>query len=231
MTTDKLSDQVYNKIVERIPLTPLTEYDDLKTILTPDGREVGRLRAFKADKIEKLSIAELSFGPGMDYTNISLRATVRYNIPHFGCNYMEMKDNLHFDVDLYPALDLAVRQDYIDKYYEQLADAYLQARNAPHFAWKLSDHSWVRVRSSPYFFWSDTDIEHKGDAHKLIHAYLDVELQALAEEQEVPDDQAAQIEHRADYLRNVMLEREPERQMVEKVLGKEMTQRLAEAMV
>ena len=151
MTTEKLADQIYRKVADHISLTPLAEFDDLQTIVTPDGRQVGRLRAFTGDKIEKFSIAELSFAPGMDYTNASLRATVRYNIPHFACNYMEMKDTFHFDVDLYPSVDLAVRQDYIDKYYEQLTDAYLEARNAPHFAWKLSDHSWTRVRSSPVF--------------------------------------------------------------------------------
>jgi len=231
LAKETLADQIYRKVADHTPLTPLAEYDDLKTIAALDGREVGQFRAFTGDKIEKFSIAEISFAPGMDYTNASLRSTVRYNIPHFACNYMEMKDGIQFDVDLYPAVDLALRQDYIDKYYEQLTDIYLQTRNASHFAWKLSDHAWTRVRSSPYFFMSSAAIKHKDDVCNLLHAYLDVELNILTEEQAVSDEESAQIEYRMNYLRKVLLEREPERQMVEKVLGKELTQRFAEAMV
>ena len=55
MAKVKLSDQVYKKVSEKIRLTPLSEFDDLKTIITPDGREVGTFRAYTGDKIEKFS--------------------------------------------------------------------------------------------------------------------------------------------------------------------------------
>ena len=230
MAEEKLTDQIYEKVAHRTTLTPLTEYEDLKTIVTPDGREVGRFRAFMGGKIEKFSIAEFSLVLGMNYTNASLKPTARYNIPRFSFNYMEMKNKIQFDVDLYPAVDLAIRQDYIDKYYEQLTNIYLQAKDAPYFTWRLSDRSWVRVSTSPYFFMSSADITQKDKVHNLIHAYLDVELKILAEEQEVSDEEAARIEYRINYFRETLLEREPERHMLEKAFGKELTQRLGEAM-
>ena len=78
---------------------------------------------------------------------------------------------------------------------------------------------------------SSASSEHKDEVCNLLHAYLDAELNILTQEQAVSDEESTQIEYRANYLRKVLLEREPERQMVEKVLGKELTARFAEAMV
>ena len=37
MAGEKLSDQVYRRVSEKMELTPLSELDDLKTIVIPDG--------------------------------------------------------------------------------------------------------------------------------------------------------------------------------------------------
>jgi hypothetical protein len=233
MANVKLSDQVYKKVSEKMRLTPLSEFDDLKTIITPDGREVGTFRAYTGDKIEKFSIAEFSLMPGMNYTNAGLKPRTNYNIPSFAFNYMAMTEQkkIQFDVDLYPAVDLAIRQDYIDKYYEQLTDIYLKEKKAPCFDWKVSDRSWVRVSSSPYFFMSATDIENEDKVHNFIHAYLDVALMICEEEREVSEEEAKKIAHRKDYIIRMLIEREPERHLLEKAFGKDLTERLGVAMV
>jgi len=233
MAEEKLSDQIYRKVSEKIELTPLSGFDDLKTIVTPDGREVGTFRAYTGNKVEKFSIAEFSLMPGMEYTNVGLGPTARYNIPRFSCNVMVMAEQkkIQFDVDLYPAVDLAIRQDYIDKYYELLTDMYLEEKNAAYFDWKVSDRSWVRVSASPYFFMSATDIANEGRAHNLIQAYLDVTLKICDEEKEVSEEEARRIAYRTDYITGMLLEREPERHLLEKAFGKELTERLGQAMV
>ena len=233
MAKVKLSDQVYKKVSEKMQLTPLSEFDDLKTIITPNGREVGTFRVYSSDKIEKFSIAEFSLMPGMNYTNASLKPKTTYNIPSFSFNYMVMTEQkkIQFDVDLYPAVDLAIRQDYIDRYYERLTDIYLKEKNAPYFDWKVSDRSWVRVSSSPYFFMSATDMANEDKVHHLIHAYLDVALMICEDEQKVPEEEAKKIAYRKNYIIRMLLEREPERHLLEKAFGKDLTKRLGEAMV
>lgn len=233
MANTKLSDQVYKKVSEKMALAPLSEFDDLKTIITPDGREVGTFRAYTSDKIEKFSIAEFSLMPGMNYTNATLKPKTAYNIPRFSFNYMAMTEQkkIQFDVDLYPAVDLAIRQDYIDQYYERLTDIYLKEKNASYFDWKVSDRSWVRVSSSPYFFMSATDIVNKDKVYHLIHAYLDVALVICEDEQDVSEEEAKQIAYRREYIIRMLLEREPERHLLEKAFGKDLTDRLGKAMV
>ena len=233
MAGEKISDQIYGKVANKIQLSPLPEFDDLKTIVTPDGREVGSFRAYAGEKIEKFSIAEFSLMPGMDYTNASIKPCSNYNIPRYSFNCMVMTEQkkIQFDVDLYPAVDLAIRQDYIDRYYELLTDLYLQEKKASYFDWKVSDRSWVRVSTSPYFFMSDAVISDEDKVQGLMHSYTDIWLKIWEEEEEVSRKEAKQIEVRRDWVIRMMLEREPERQMLEKVFGKELTARMAEAMV
>jgi len=156
MQKEKLSDQIYKKVAEKIDLEPLSDYSDLTTIHALDGREVGGFKAFKGDKLEKFSIAEFSLAPGMNYINVGLKPAIKYNIPRLGINYMVMTEKIQFDVDLYPAVDLVPRQDYIDKYYELLTDTYLKEKKAPYFNWRLSDRSWVRISASPKHPQSET---------------------------------------------------------------------------
>lgn len=231
MDETRLAQQIERKVAASIELQPMSEFDDLQTIVTPDGREVGHFRAFRSPKLEKFTLAEFSLAPGMNYTNASLKPSPRFNIPRFACNYMETPDVIMFDVDLYPSIDLALRQDYIDAYYEQLTDLYLREKKAPHFSWELSDRSWVRVSASPYFFKSTAALAERDKVYSLIHAYLDVALKIIAAEQEVSAEEAAHMQARGAYIQKILLEREPERHMLEKAFGTELTERLGTAMV
>ena len=69
MEKDKLGELIYEKVTQKMDLTPLTEFEDLETIVTADGREVGTFRAYTAPKVKKFSIAQFSIAPRMDYIN------------------------------------------------------------------------------------------------------------------------------------------------------------------
>jgi hypothetical protein len=51
------------------------------------------------------------------------------------------------------------------------------------------------------------------------------------EEQEVSEEEAKKIAYRKDYIIRMLIEREPERHLLEKAFGKDLTERLGEAMV
>jgi hypothetical protein len=56
-------------------------------------------------------------------------------------------------------------------------------------------------------------------------------LKIWDEEQEVSEETAKQIEYRRMWVIKMLLEREPERHLLEKAFGTELTARLGEAMV
>ncbi len=78
---------------------------------------------------------------------------------------------------------------------------------------------------------SDATISDEDKVQGLMHSYTDIWLKIWEEEEEVSKEEAKQIEVRRDWVIRMMLEREPERHMLEKVFGKELTARMAEAMV
>jgi len=227
---EKIGTQILSKISKKINLTPIEKFKELEVLKSLDGREIGSFKAWRGEKLEKFSITEISVAPGMGYTNISLRAESKYSIGTIGVNYMAMPEVIQWDVDLYPPVDLVTHQILIDKYYDQLKDIYQGSKNSPDFKWRLSDHSWMRARTSPYFFMSATPKTAEAKIHGIIHAYCDVWLKMWEGEKEVTPEKAKDIAYRRKCMVEVLLEKEPERHILEKIFGKEMTRRLGEAM-
>jgi hypothetical protein len=128
-------------------------------------------------------------------------------------------------------MDLVPRQEYVDTYYDLLKETYLEAKKAPHFAWRVSDHSWMRLNTSPYFFMSACAAGCRDAVDTLIKAYVDVWLKTHAEQERVGADEARAMQARRAWLDRWLYEREPERHMVEKVFGVGLTGRMGEAMI
>ncbi len=229
----KLSKECFRRISEKIELSEIEEFSDLETIRTLEGKEVGTLKAYSSEKIEKISFAEFMPMEGMEYVNVTIKPKRNYNIPLYSFNYNIMGEpkKIQFDVDLYPATDLAIRQDYIDKYYEALTETYLREKKASCFNWRISNRSWVRATASPYFFMSATAMENEEKVHSLFYEYLDAELKIIGDEKPVSEEEAKQIEYRRDYMVKIMFEREPERKWLEKTFGNDVADKLARAMV
>ncbi|RMF93323.1 MAG: hypothetical protein D6734_10340 [Candidatus Schekmanbacteria bacterium] len=229
----ELTKEIFKRISEKIELVEIEEFKDLERIYTLEGEEVGSLKAYESEKIEKVSFAEFMPMKGMEYINVTIKPRPNFNIPMYSFNYNVMAEQkkIQFDVDLYPAVDLAIRQDYIDKYYEPLTEIYLKEKNASYFNWRLSNRSWVRATASPYFFMSATDLENEEKVWSLFYKYLDAEMKIIEEEKAVSDEEAKQIAYRRSYMIKIMFEREPERKWLEKTFGKEVADKLARAMV
>jgi len=230
MQDGKIGHQIFSKISKEANLKPSPEFEALKTVHALDGREVGGIQVFTGEKIEKMVIAEMSLAPGMSYTLISIKPTVQYNVPRFGANYMEMPEKIQFDVDLYPAVDLVLYPEYLDKYYENLKDIYASEKKASYFEWKLSDHSWMRAMTSPYYFMSGTNRENEDKVHTLIYVYADAWMIMWKEAGPVLEEASKEIQHRRDIALKTLLEREPERHLLENIFGKELTDKIGMAM-
>ncbi|MCP4715513.1 MAG: hypothetical protein GY868_10375 [Deltaproteobacteria bacterium] len=228
---EKIIKQIFEKVSACISLKPVPEFEELATVKAIDGRKVGSVSVYQGDKIERYTFTDLSLAPGMNYFSITIRPTSMYNIPKLGINYMQTPDQIQFDVDLYPAVDLVPRQEYVDKYYDLLKETFLQAKSAPYFSWRVSDHSWMRVNASPYFFMSRTDIAHKDLVDLLVQAYLDVWLKIHAEAQAVSEEEARLIASRRSWLDRWLREREPDRHVIVKIFGEELTNKMSDAMI
>ena len=231
MLGESIGKKIFGKVAEKFALQPSADFEDLKTVRTFDGQTAGRIEVFQGPKVEKLTWTEMSLGPGMRYINVLLKPSARYNIPKFYLNHMTLGEKVRFDVDLYPAVDLVPRQDYLDRYYEKIATAYDQAKASSIFKWQLSKHAWLRVASSPFFFMADVERAHQDEVEELVLCYVDAWLTIREAEQEVCEEEARRIEERRGFTIKWLIERDPERRLLEKVFGKEVTARVSQAMV
>lgn len=227
----RITEQVYKKLTQEITLEQDADFADLAELKALDGTPKGSIRVYSADKIEKCTLGAISMAPGMDYCSVTLKPRPEYEIPRLGINYMVAGDKIQFDVDLYPPMDLVPRQEYVDTYYDLLKETYLAAKQAPHFTWRVSDHSWMRLNTSPYFFMSACEAGCRDAVDALINAYVDVWLKTYAEQERVGEAEARAMQERRAWLDRWLREREPERRMVEKVFGTELTGRMSTAMI
>lgn len=228
---EKIIDKIFKKMAELEKLEPIEDFKELEKFKALDGRDAGSFRAYRSEKIEKYSIAEISVAPGMTYFNTGIKPKTNYNISTFAINYMEMPEIIQFDVDLYPAVDLVEHQDFIDKYYEQLTDVFMEAKKSEDFKWKPSDYSWVRVRTSPYFFMSPAGRDKAEKVHNLINSYLEVAIEMFQNEQKISEEKSKAIAYRKKCMVEVMREKEPDKTIIQKVFGNELTEKLAHAMM
>jgi len=94
----------------------------------------------------------------------------------------------------------------------------------------LSDHSWMRAMTSPYYFMSGTNRENEDKVHTLIYVYADAWMIMWKEAGPVLEEASKEIQHRRDIALKTLLEREPERHLLENIFGKELTDKIGMAM-
>ena len=226
-----IAQQIVDRVANRIPLEPHPDFRDLATLVALNGAEVGGITVYQAAKLEKFTIGAISMAPGMDYCSITVRPQPWYEIPKLGINYMVAGDRIQFDVDLYPPMDLVPRQDYVDTWYDRLQETYLAAKATPQFNWRVSDHSWMRLNSSPYFFMSAAAREDREQVDRLVLAYVDVWLQIHAAQERVAAAAAERMAAYRGWLDRWLREREPERHLIVKQFGEDLTCRMSDAMI
>lgn len=227
----ELADDMQRKLAASAGLVPRNDYDDLTTLRSLDGREVGGVRVYKGSKIEKLVVARMSMGPGVDFTYVHALPRAEFNIPRFIYSTTVMGPKVVFDVDLYPAIDLASAPEYFKNSYGALGDIYNSARSAEHFSWTPSEIPWVRASCSPYYFMSFVATEHKGAVVGLLRAYFDQWLRIWEQQQPLDASLVAAIEQRRTNIFAALIAGDPHRARLETVLGASSTLRLAHALL
>lgn len=214
-----------------LPLAPLPGYEDLARIRALDGREVGFLRAWTAPGIDKLVTTSLAFAPGAAYGLVHAVPAADRIVPRLLWEGMTAGPALTFSLDLYPALDLAADPLYMARHYDRLARAFDAACASTALAPRPSAIPWVRAICSPFFLMSPVALDRAVEALPFVEAYLEVWLAALGSEPEVDATTRALIEERRRRALDTLIERDPHRPSLERLLGTEATARLARAML
>lgn len=224
--------ELKRRLGERFDLHPVEEVAEFKRYGSPEGPR-GELFAFRGPDLDYVAYSWIG-NPALGFTNMHLNIWLhpRYRVPDLGIVFGTVPQ-LFFYMDYVPRADLWLDHDYMDRYFSPLNPRFLELHNDPRLKPFISQEVWIRQAASPcaYSFTAETSDETVELARRLAHEMMDRWLGWLETPEMVsgPEEEALNA-RRLETIRKTHGYRDPANPIGEKFFGKEMAQRLLEAL-
>jgi hypothetical protein len=234
--TDDQSSPVYTlgqalegRIMAELETQPITKYDSLLDLKNLAGESTGYVKAFTGDKLTKGTSVSINMMPGARYFNIHVIPEPQYDIPRFLFEGMLMTGGSQVSMDLFPDVDVVADIDCYLERYAAVGKVYEEARTDDRFLLEPSRLLHMRAFSSPVFLLVFSVPEGRlpaleAYAERYFDAWLDMYRNAI----NLSDVEAGMRRQRREQIGNAIMRLDPDRHMVVKIYGEEIT-RLIEA--
>ena len=181
---------------------------------------------YSAPKLEKIVVSEQCFRDKLMTYFTFIWPDDEHALPIYSSFWAESAKGSYFIIDFYPRADCICDIPYMEKYLEPLEDVYEEAKK--HFPSVSSrDPNWFRALVSPYYINADFHPGTKETQDLLFGLtvdYLNV-YHSLWEKDEPRDTQyMKRLNERKTAIRLNMREKDPGGIMIEKAVGKEITE-------
>ena len=214
-----------DKIQARFQLTldPCCKrFEDYKSISRGDGAE-GSLHTYTGPEIDWYVHSYIG-SPESSFTNMHITVSLgpQYLVPNFGFALGTVPD-LFMYMDYIPRVDLVPDLDYVDQYYTEVNEEFLDLQSDERFNPFISRDLYTRVAMTPtavaYTAKAQDDIIDKvrGIAFERLERWLGWVDSAS----KTPPEQRAAIAARDERLRRNICERDPANNLGEKLFGKD----------
>ncbi len=225
--------ELFEKVGARFELTPDASTADLQPYEAIDGSGSGGfLSTYAGPDIDWLVFSWVG-NPKMSFTNMHLTVSLasKYDAPNLGLAFGTTPD-LFMYMDFVPRKDLAANPDYMDKYYTEINEEHLRLHENDGLTTFISRDLYMRVTQTPSSIcFTAADSEQnmatiRETSHKLVDQWLaNVEKSAILPEAERPAQAA-----RDEFIRKEIADRDPMNEMVERMYGPELSQKLVNAL-
>jgi len=227
----------HHKLFEGIELVPLETYQGRDTrpawdFKTPMATGFYRPYFIKgSDKIEKITIGELHYMKRAKYCAINMTASDDYDLPIFACEWDETAPRLAVTIDFMPTVDIAVHEEYRERYLAPLADLWRKYRTVPGLTIegrcllqrRYGPWPWARETLSPFCL--DGKVEEKEDRYKVLEAtveYARVWFDLLKKAEPIRDPEYKQeMIMRKKTMQKYYRDRDPGGEVLKKIFGEE----------
>ncbi len=225
--------ELFEKVRERFELEPDASTADLQPYEAIDGSGAGGfLSTFVGPDIDWLVFSWVG-NPKMSFTNMHLTISLasKYDAPNLGLAFGTTPD-LFMYMDFVPRKDLAANPDYMDKYYSEINEEHLRLHEDDQLTTFISRDLYMRVTQTPSSICftapdSDQNMQTIRDtAHKLVDQWL---ANVDKSGEVAAADRTAQAE-RDELIRKEIALRDPMNEMVERMYGKETSDKLVNAL-
>ena len=180
-------------------------------------------RLYKAEKVEKMGIANINFFGLINTSVITIRPAPEYDIPLYSLDWGESEGHTFIYCDLVPSDDPGRNLTYLTKYlYNSLEDLYQKYSTVPGL--KSNVFHWVRAISSPYHI-TGTIMNKSQKSFNMIHNcardYLKawIALWKEAQPQDPHSDYMRLVHERRKTIGKLLMENDPGLGPLNKFLG------------
>jgi len=217
------------RIMAELETQPITKYDSLLDLKNLAGESTGYVKAFTGDKLTKGTSVSINMMPGARYFNIHVIPEPQYDIPRFLFEGMLMTGGSQVSMDLFPDIDVVADIDCYLERYAPVGKVYEEARTDDRFLLEPSRLLHMRAFSSPVFLLVFSVAEERLPALEVYaERYFDAWLDMYRNAINLSDVEAGMRQQRREQIGNAIMRLDPDRHMVVKIYGEEVT-RLIEA--
>lgn len=197
------------------------KFEDYRDIATSaDGAE-GSLRTYSGPEVDWFVHSYIG-SPESSFTNMHITISLgpQYLVPNFGFALGTIPD-LFLYMDYIPRVDLLSNIEYVDKYYSDVNEEYLDLQADERFRPFISRDLYTRVAMTPTAVGYNADIDDAtiDKIEKIAHERLDRWLVWVDEAEPVPVEQRAEIAARDEAVRRNICLRDPANRLAEKMFG------------
>ncbi len=211
----------------QLELDPCSDrFKDYKAISVAEDGAEGSLHTYTGPEVDWYVHSYIG-SPESTFTNmhITLSLGPQYQVPHFGFALGTVPD-LFMYMDYIPRTDLVSNIEYVDKYYTEVNDEFLDLQSDHRFNPFISRDLYTRVALTPtavcYTAKAEKDVIAKVRAAAM--SRLDRWLAWVDEAELTPVEDRPGIAARDEQVRRNICERDPANGLGDKLFGKETAQ-------
>lgn len=182
-------------------------------------------RVYKAEKVEKISIASTNFFGQMVADVMVITPASEYDFPFYVMDWDESEDHIFFICDLMPCDDPGRNADYLATYlYNPLEDFYQSYSQIPGL--KSSVFYWVRAIHSPYIITGTIEKKPADNIAKIFNCVIDylkawIKIYQTAEPKDIHSAYMKLVHERKQIIRDYYIQNDPGGGALNKFLGEE----------
>jgi len=224
---------MFARVSDRFELTPDPSSADLQPYKATDGSDAGGyLSTFAGPEIDWLVFSWVG-NPRMSFTNMHLTVSLasKFEAPNLGLAFGTAPD-LFMYMDYVPRVDLAANPDYMDKYYKELNAEHLRLHENDALATFISRDLYMRVTqtaASICFTAADND-SNIATLRETVHGLMDQWLANIEKSAILPESERPAQAARDESIRREIALRDPMNEMVERMFGVELSDKLVNAL-
>lgn len=188
----------------------------------------GSVYTYTGKEIEHLIHSWLG-NPGNGFINIHLNTWLGQDTktPHLAIVFGTIP-HLFFYFDYVPRSDMTVDLEYLDRYYTELNQTYLQFHEDKRFRPFVSRTPYMRqaISSSGICFQGDVTMENILHLQKVANEMADRWIEWVKNDPKVSESERPALKHRDEFVRRAVAVRDPANSYADKLLGQDLADRL-----